>query len=239
MNLLLLESKDMQGEQRARITTARQLRHIHETLKLKKGDTFVVGKLNGKIGSACITHLDSAAIEAEIEWQNDPPPAIPLTLVIALPRPKMLKRIVQTATTMGVKQIFFINAWKVEKSYWQSPWLTEEKLYDNCVLGLEQAKDTVLPEIHQKKLFKPFVEDELPELVRNTRNLVAHPGSATPCPVNIGEPCTLAIGPEGGFTPYEIEKLIESGFEPVHLGQRILRVETAVPALTARLFCHD
>ena len=74
----------------------------------------------------------------------------------------MVKRIVQTIATMGVKELYFINSYKVEKSFWQSPWLTEGKLLENIVLGLEQAMDTQLPKIHLRKRFKPFVEDELP-----------------------------------------------------------------------------
>jgi RsmE family RNA methyltransferase len=149
----------------------------------------------------------------------------------------MLKRIIQTATAMGVKQLYFINSWKVEKSFWQSPWLSDEKIRENCIIGLEQAKDTLMPTVHIRKRFKPFVEDELPALSKNTRKLLAHPGTDTPCPINITGNTSLIIGPEGGFTPYEVEKLRDAEFEAVHLGGRILRVETAVPALLARLFC--
>ena len=180
--------------------------------------------------------LDSEQAMLDIEWQGAPPSPLPVTLIIALPRPKMLKRIIQTASTMGVKTLYFINSWKVEKSFWQSPWLSEEKLLENCILGLEQAKDTVLPEIHIKKLFKPFVEDELPEISADSKKILAHPGVETPCPINVQAHTTLIIGPEGGFTPYEVGKLEECGFQSVHLGNRILRVETAVPVLLSRLF---
>jgi RsmE family RNA methyltransferase len=214
----------------------RQLAHIHTHLKAKVGDTLCVGLLNQKIGSALIEALDKDQISLNIDWHSKPPAPLPLTLIIGLPRPKMLKRIIQTATTMGVKKLYFIHSWKVEKSFWQSPWLKEEKILENCILGLEQAKDTVLPEIHLRKRFKPFVEDELPELSRHSRKIIAHPGEPTPCPVGIKEQTTLVIGPEGGFTPYELNKFKEADFQSVHLGERILRVETAVPVLLSRLF---
>ena len=67
--------------------------------------------------------------------------------------------------------------------------------------------------------------------------LVSHPGDYPECPRNSGtRSLTLAIGPEGGWIPYEVGLLQEAGFQPVQLGPRILRVETAVPALIARLF---
>lgn len=237
MNLLLLQASDMLEESTALIR-GRQLEHLHKTLKLAIGDDLCVGLLNAKIGQGNITRLSKYEAEISITWLQSPPAPLPVTLIIALPRPKMLKRIIQTATTMGVKNIYFINAWKVEKSYWQSPWLSDEKLLENSILGLEQAKDTVLPTIHLAKLFKPFVEDVLPGIAANTRKLVAHPGSNQPCPIAIQQATTLVIGPEGGFTAYEVEKLRAIEFEAVHLGERILRVETAVPALLARLFCH-
>lgn len=238
MNLLLLDPAAMRNERAAEVCDPRQLKHVHQTLKLKTGDTLTVGLHNAKIGTATIRSIDADKMELDIEWHSDPPPGLPLTLIIALPRPKMLRRVIQTFTAMGVKKIYFINAWKVEKSYWQSPWLTDEKLAENAILGLEQAKDTQLPEIHLRKLFKPFVEDELPAIGADSRKLLAHPGSQEACPIALNAACTLAIGPEGGFTPYEAEKLVEEGFEPVHLGERILRVETAVPALISRLFCY-
>lgn len=235
MNLLLLHGDNVRDELYATVR-GRQLEHIHQTLKLKVGDTLTVGRVNGQIGQATLITLSEHDAELNIEWLASPPAALPVTLIIALPRPKMLKRIIQTAVTMGVKKLYFINAWKVEKSYWLSPWLSEEKLLENIELGLEQAKDTVLPEIHLKKLFKPFVEDELPTLSADTEKLLAHPDSGEACPVSLNQPTTLIIGPEGGFTPYEVGLLQAHGFRSVHLGSRILRVETAVPVLLGRLF---
>ncbi|MFA5524482.1 MAG: RsmE family RNA methyltransferase, partial [Tissierellales bacterium] len=85
------------------------------------------------------------------------------------------------------------------------------------------------------KLFKPFVEDRIPDIIKGTRAIVAHPIADKDCPRDIGERITLAIGPEGGFIPYEIDMLKEHGFKVVSLGQRILRVETAISVILGRL----
>ncbi len=235
MNIALLFEEDFVSVDSA-ILSDRRLKHLQDIRDIKLGDHIAVGKANGMIGDATITDLTEHAVKLAICWKKKPPPALPITLIIALPRPKMVKRIIQTIATMGVKELYFINSFKVEKSFWQSPWLTEPKLLENTILGLEQAMDTKLPNIHLRKRFKPFVEDELPGISENSLRLVAHPGEHQLCPSGVSEQVTLAIGPEGGFIPYEVDKLIECGFSPISLGERILRTETAVPVLLSKLY---
>src|SRR5690606_35935082 len=128
--------------------------------------------------------------------------------------------------------------YRVEKSFWQTPFLTPEAIREQLILGLEQSRDTVLPEFWIEKRFKPFVEDQLPQRAEGSLGLIGHPGAYPACPrgLPLDQPVTLAIGPEGGWIPYEVEKLQAAGLQPVQLGERILRVETAVTALLARLF---
>jgi 16S rRNA (uracil1498-N3)-methyltransferase len=235
MNLALLFDTDFTAPDRALLTGRRRV-HLEDVLKATEGDQIPVGKVNGAMGTGQIIRLTDTEAELAVTLDCPPPPALPLTLVVAMPRPKMFRRVLQTATALGVKDIWLLNAWKVEKSFWQTPWLEEKALTDNMVLGLEQAMDTVIPRVHLRKLFKPFVEDELPELIGDRTALVAHPGTDTPCPTHLNAPTVLCIGPEGGFIPYEVEKLQEAGCQAVHLGRRILRVETAVPVLISRLF---
>ena len=124
----------------------------------------------------------------------------------------------------------------IRDSFWQTPFLEPETIREHLVLGLEQARDTVLPDVLIEKRFKPFVEDRLPALSAGTLGLVGHPGPYPPCPRGLDQAVTLAIGPEGGWIPYEIDLLGKAGLQPVQLGERILRVETAVTALLSRLF---
>ena len=233
MNLALLFDEDFVATDRA-VLRGRRLAHLQSVLKVVAGDTVPVGRADGQLGTGEVIRLTDTEAELRGTLNQAPPP--PLTLILAMPRPKMFRRILQTCAALGVKDLWLINSYKVEKSFWQTPWLSDEQLRENLTLGLEQAKDTLMPQVHIRKLFKPFVEDELPALLADKRALVAHPGTSTPCPVHLNQPTVLCIGPEGGFTAYEVGKLEEAGCQSVHLGPRILRVETAVPVLVSRLF---
>lgn len=236
MNIILLSPEDLLADNRACIKNPRQLEHIKQVHGATVGDQLKVGLINGNLGGGLVTELDDNAIYLDIDLHQAPPRALPLTLILGLPRPKMMRRILQTVATLGVKQLHLINSYRVEKSYWQTPFLEAENVREQLILGLEQGCDTRLPEVHLHKRFKPFVEDELPAISADTRALVAHPYTETACPCQIDYSLTLAVGPEGGFIPYEIDLLEKCGFEAVHLGERIMRVETAVPYLLGRLF---
>ncbi|CAI8841635.1 16S rRNA (uracil(1498)-N(3))-methyltransferase [Pseudomonas sp. IT-P395] len=235
MNLLLLEEADFIAADRV-VLRDRRLTHMQEVHRSEVGDSLRVGRINGLMGSAELLRLEAGEVELRVTLDQPPPAKLPLTLVLALPRPKMLRRVFQTVATMGVSKVILVNSYRVEKSFWQTPFLEPEAIRENLILGLEQARDTVLPEIIIEKRFKPFVEDRLPAITEGTLGLVGHPGNYPPCPRALSEPVTLAIGPEGGWIPYEIDLLAKSGLQPVQLGERILRVETAVTALLARLF---
>jgi len=234
MNLILLFDEDFVAPGVARLR-GRRLAHVTSVHRATIGDSLTVGVAGGRIGAGVVTRLDEV-LELQVTLDRDPPAPLPLTLVLALPRPKVLNRVIASATSLGVKRIVLVNAWRVEKSYWKSPRLSDENLLAQRILGLEQARDTLLPTIELRRLFRPFVEDELPSIVGNTLALVAHPIASRECPRAVTQPVTLAIGPEGGFIAQEIESLQRVGFEAVSLGERVLRVETAVAALIARLF---
>lgn len=235
MNLILLFDDDFIADDTVRLA-GRRLAHVTSVHRAAAGDVLVVGRAGGLIGRGEVTRLDGDALEMRVAFDREPPPPLPVTLVLALPRPKVLNRVIAGVTSMGVKRILLVNSWRVEKSYWKSPKLSADNLALQRVLGLEQARDTVLPAIELHRLFRPFVENELIEIARGTHALVAHPAGAIECPRSVSAPVTLAIGPEGGFIPQEIESLQRAGFTAVTLGDRILRVETAVAALLARLF---
>ena len=231
MNLLVLEDADFVGERRV-VLDGRRALHIVKVLKARAGDRLRVGRLDGDLGSGEIVELSSLRVELEVDLGHAPPPPLPVCLLLALPRPKVLKRVLAAAITMGVKEIFLFNSWRVEKSYWQSPWPTAEKLREITLLALEQAGDTRVPKISLKPRFRPFVEDEVSGLGHGRDAWLLHPAAEPGLSELLGRSQALiAVGPEGGFIPFEVEMLIAAGLRPVTLGSRILRVEQVVPAI--------
>lgn len=235
MNLLLLDDADFVAADRV-ILRDRRLTHLHEVHRAESGDSLRIGRLGGLMGEGRILQLTREQAELAVSFDQPPPAKLPITLLLALPRPKMLRRVLQTVAAMGVPRLVLLNSYRVEKSFWQTPFLDPAAIREQLVLGLEQARDTVLPEVIIEKRFKPFVEDRLPAMADGSLGLIGHPGPWPACPRAVERPVTLAIGPEGGWIPYEVDKLREAGLAPVQLGARILRVETAVTALLARLF---
>jgi RsmE family RNA methyltransferase len=208
---------------------------MHEVHRASVGDSLRVGEINGLMGHGTITQLSATRATLEIELGEEPPAKLPVTLVLALPRPKMLRRILRSVAEFGARELHLINSYRVEKSYWQTPTLQPEQIRHYQLLGLEQACDTMLIEVHQHTRFKPWVEDELPALAKNKRTLLCHLDDAATAPTKSASETLAVIGPEGGFIEYEIDKFLETNFETVSLGRRTLRVENAVSALLANL----
>ncbi|MHC4321683.1 MAG: 16S rRNA (uracil(1498)-N(3))-methyltransferase [Planctomycetota bacterium] len=235
MNLTILSKNDfLEGTKRVRIQDHRSA-HIIEVNKSSVGDELRIGLVNGKIGCGRITSIEENKIEMDVVLDREPPAPLQCTLIFAMVRPRVFKRVITQVSAMGIKKIIVINSYRVEKSFWKSPVLEKENLYKYLITGLEQGQDTIVPEVLIRPLFKPFVEDELHDIIKGTLPFVAHPYASEPCPYNIGSPITLAVGPEGGFIPYEVKKLIEYGFSAVHLGERTLHVESAISGLISRL----
>ena len=204
-------------------------------LKAKEGDDLCVGLEGGKIGVGIIKSLTASSLTMDVKLEQKPPDPSLVTLILALPRPIVLKRLLLNIVTLGVKKIVLLNTYRVEKTYWKSKALEKDKIREQLILGLEQAKDTIMPEVIFKKRFKPFVEDELTGLIKGKTAVIAHPGLKPVKFKDINREVILVIGPEGGFIPYEIEKFVDVGFKCIDLGERILKVETAVPFAISKI----
>lgn len=244
MNCILLPAANLSNDT-AQINDVLQVRHVTHVLEAKVGESLKIGQLGGHLGTAIIDAMTPDDIQLrDVQLTIAPPPKLDLTVILALPRPKVLRRLIMDMTALGVRDIILINSYRTQKSYWQSPMLA--RLDEFVLEGLQQGVDTIAPTIDLKKRFKPFVEDEMAGLITN-RAIVAHPYA----PQSFGQyltkpylkqphsqdqlvsalPSLVCIGAEGGWIDYEIALLAAQGCAPVHIGARILRTEAAVNAL--------
>ncbi|MGZ6126338.1 MAG: 16S rRNA (uracil(1498)-N(3))-methyltransferase [Myxococcales bacterium] len=227
MNLLLLRPDELRADGTARLR-GRRLLHAREVLRLREGDVLRAGVLDGPVGTAELVRLDEEEMVLRPDLTEPPPPRPGVDLLLALPRPKALRKVLPAAASLGVDRIVLVNAARVEKSYFDSRVLDPDAMRELLILGLEQARDTRLPEVLVRERFRPLVEDEVAGLWPDSERLVAHPAArAGPRPPP-GR-AVIAIGPEGGWVPFEIDLLGTHGFKPFTLGPRTLRVEVAVP----------
>lgn len=236
MNLLLLRAEEVGADHVARLG-GRRLEHAREVLKVQKDQVLRVGVLGGAMGTAKVISSTPAELALEVSVTEPPPPRAGVSLVLAIPRPKQLKRVIPAVASLGVDRVMLVNAARVEKSYFDSKVLDAEFLAGLVELGLEQACDTIAPTLEVRERLKPFVEDELATWApAGALRLVPHPYDAVPLrPVPAAQHVVLAIGPDGGWVPFEIELFKRLGFQPVSLGPRILRGEVAVPAVLGAL----
>lgn len=235
MNIVLLEPDQIVNNDAWQIDNPRQLQHLRQHLELNVGDTLKVGIRQESRYLTEVLEISEQRIIVRPIQADTVPEKLPVHLILALPRPKVLRRIIMDAVTIGVERISLIHSYRVDKSYWQTPFL--QQLDDYVTLGLEQAGDTIAPEIQLYKRFKPFVEDVLSTWINAERPAyVAHPYAEQHMPYAIQHSCSLIIGPEGGFIPYEIELLKKNGCQAMSIGNRILRTETAVSNILGRLF---
>ncbi|MDN5512633.1 16S rRNA (uracil(1498)-N(3))-methyltransferase [Acinetobacter sp.] len=234
MNIVLLDPRQTESEIWI-ISAKRQLEHLRTHVDIQVGDTLKVGICEGKRYLTEIVEVTEHAIQLKPIKEEMVPAKLPVTLIVAMPRPKVLRRLIMDSVTLGVEKIILLHSYRVDKSYWQTPFLQQLDQY--ITLGLEQAGDTIAPKIEIHKRFKPFVEDVLPGLITaECPAYVAHPYVDIKMPFAIDHPCSIVIGPEGGFIPYEVDLLIKNGCQAVSLGNRIIRTETVIPYVLGRLF---
>jgi RsmE family RNA methyltransferase len=243
MNLISLEPGDFEADDRVCLRD-RRLEHARKHLHLQVGDRVRVGLLSphdehapppANLGAGEVLAIDRSELRLRVELGQPPPPASKVILALALPRPPTLEKVLQHGSALGIKRFLFFHARRTEKSYWSASLLEPACLHRQLVLGLEQARDCVVPTIEFHRRFLPFVEDRLAELRGRMPVLVADPEGEQACPRALDEELVLLIGPEGGFVEFERDKLRELGDRLVHLGPRILRVEAAMIATLARL----
>jgi 16S rRNA (uracil1498-N3)-methyltransferase len=238
MNLIILTEKDRIDETQFRISGERFI-HITNILKSEIGNIVEVGLLNGPTGSAKIIVVNNSEIILKIIQLNEiVEHSNQIDIICALPRPQTLKKVLSICATMGVTNLFLIRSEKVEKSYFHSPLLKEENYTKFLIEGLSQGKHTTSPKVSVHNLFKKFFQEDFSKTNNYQLKLLAHPNTdvnLSHFEVSQTDKIVLAIGPEGGWNDFEIDFMIQNGFDKFVLSKNILRVESAVTAALAQI----
>ena len=227
--------------------------HVMNVLHGEVGQILKTGEVDGLIGTSEIVEIltmesnvgncggsdSSAPIRIRARVDHTEKSIEPwIDVILAPPRPRVMKRLLPQLATMGVGRIVLVGAQKVEKDFWGATLLKEENYRPLLIDGLMQGGTSIIPKIECWKSFNRFLREGLPSFA-TTERIVAHPYVE-----KVGEKSwswrtdakpLLAIGPEGGWTDEEVAKLIENGFRGYSLGSRILRTDTATIALLAQL----
>ena len=251
MNIILFEQNEIPDpEPRQIVITDHRAKHIVKVIRSEVGDRLGIGVINGRRGCGVVSAITrkypfSVTLDvqfADAEREEQPP----IDLILALPRPIMLRRILSQATTLGIGTFHIIQANRVEKSFWEASLLHPEEYRQHLVTGLEQAVATRLPAVQLHGKFKPFIEDFMPTIISQySSKILADPRgdmNVAEALVQDGQAATsenkrtlLCIGPEGGWVDYELEKFRAAGCSICTIGPRILKVDTAVIALHSRI----
>lgn len=234
VNLVLFDAAEI-VEGRVRLEGPRA-EHIRAVLAPAPGQRIRVGVIDGAIGSARVVSLEPDVVLDDLALE-DTPPVPPIDLLLALPRPKVLARLLSPIAQLGVRRIFLSGAWKVERFYFDAHVLGPGEIRTHLLEGLSQVKDTRVPIVTVHRSIAFLLKEELDALVpQGAQRVVLDPrGPALESVLVSSRPAILAIGPEGGFTGREDELLSEQGFVMAGLGPRTLRSDVAVTAALARV----
>ena len=246
MNLILFDSSELQGDVCLLPPDDPRVDHMRRTLRLQVGDTFHAGLIDGPRGRGSVEAVDvegwtrnwggkevfsPTTWRLSFVWSETPPPLANLTLIVGLPRPQTSRKLLREITALGVAAMHFVHTDLGEPGYARSPLWTTDEWRRHLIDGAQQAFDTHLPAVTVGRSLKETLAS-LPEggtwLALDNYD-ASHPLSAA----RVAEPVVLALGPERGWSDAERELLRAGWFEMVHLGPRVLRVETACVAAVA------
>ena len=231
MNLILFDSpfetKRLEaGDPRAE--------HIFKVLRAKVGTKVFVGFVNGLRARAEVSLVEAdGAITLKVIGTEAPPEALPIRLLLGLPRPHTVKRVLFEAASMGVKELHFFESERGEPSYAKSSLWTTDEWKERLRLGTEQSFGTHVPEVGMhtdlQSAISFLADSDARVALDNYEADGALPDMLPEAPKSV----VIALGSERGWSSGERDVFRKNGWKLAHLGAHVLRLETACTAAVA------
>ena len=241
MNLILFDSpfekKRLEGSDL-------RAKHIFKVLRARVGTKVFVGFVNGLRARAEVTLVEAdSSITLKIVDTEPAPKPLPIRLLLGLPRPHTAKRILFEAASMGVQDLHFFEAERGEPSYAQSSLWTTEEWKDRLLLGTEQSFGTHVPEVGMHTDLQSAISFLQGEGAHIALDNYEAAGSLPQLLPESATSAVIALGAERGWSPKERDTFRKNGWSLAHLGEHVLRLETActaaVAAVSASLDFYD
>jgi 16S rRNA (uracil1498-N3)-methyltransferase len=239
MNSLIILARECVGNKEA-ILTGDRARYAFETHELRQGNSCRVAVLGGLRGEGFVAEATVERVVMVLTLSLPSLERVPVDLIVGVPRPQTVKKVIQAAVMLGVRSLHFVRSELGERSYLQSRSLSDEGILEESAKALEQIWDSGVPTIEVHRTFSYFMSNKLPLLTkeRDVACLLADPSgreiTIRDTPLMRTEQ-VVAVGPERGWSKSEIELFKNRGFSVVGLGARVMRVEVAMVFLMGQL----
>ena len=163
MNLVLIERDEISAGGEVTLSGARAA-HLLNVLRIEPGDGVRVGVVDGPRGVGTVGAIEDGGVRLSCVFEAATPPRPNVDLLLAVPRPKVMRRLWAQIAALGVGQIILTNAEKVERNYFDTHILSPATYRPLLIEGLQQARDTRLPIVSVHRQFKILIEDHLERL---------------------------------------------------------------------------
>ncbi|MBB5339718.1 RsmE family RNA methyltransferase [Tunturiibacter gelidoferens] len=220
--------------------TGDQAAHLARVLRAEPGQIYDIVS-NGFLHRAEILTVSDNEVLFTLHEELSSDAALPLHLLLAVFKFDHMEWAIEKATELGIAKITPILARRTEKHLAQSALKRAERWRRITLEASKQSRRTTIPEIADPTPLKSALENEnsptriLLSETEQTLTLTAALKATTP---SRETDTALAIGPEGGWTPEEMSLFTIHQWQPVTLGPRILRAETAAIAAIAIASTH-
>lgn len=227
------------------VITGNDVNHIKNVLRMKIGEEIAVSNgIDGKEYRCGIEELGEDQIVCTLRFikEDGVELASQIYLFQGLPKADKMELIIQKAVELGVHEVIPMATKRCVVKLDEKKAVSKIKRWQGIAeAAAKQSKRGVIPQVHSVMNMKEavayagemevrLIPYELAEDMAHTKQLIEQ--------VKPGQKVAIFIGPEGGFEEAEVQMALEAGIEPITLGRRILRTETAGFTILSWLMYH-